>query len=344
MQPKSPRSSPKERNARKGCRKGRGTTCLAARRPRCAAPQATPRPGHSSHRVRGPSAFPPRGTCPRPGRPRSPAPLPLFLPHPPALSPTSWGCLRRPGPARPPLPPCPAEGRNRRSAPSETQARLAGRGRRRAAPRPRRPRPYLHVPAAAGQEAARHGRVAAGDGGELGAQHLLPLGDVQRLLILILILLPPLPLPLRRLRARRWPGRLLHGCGGRRREAPPARVAVPGRVGGGRRGGSMGLTMETLKEAMKYMLESQGFDRVLRKVRALGGQGSGSAAPAARLICAAFCAPRSKGLKRDQGHPRPRPGGAGVSRMPALGTVAVLLTRGRKHNCSINNNNSTVTR
>lgn len=64
----------------------------------------------------------------------------------------------------------------------------------------------------------------------------------------------------------------------------------------------MGLTMESLKEAMKYMLESQGFDRVLRKVRALGGQGSGSAAPAAQLVCAAFCAPRNKGLNRDQGH------------------------------------------
>lgn len=83
MQPKSLRSSPRERNAGKGCRKGRGTTCLAARQQRCdagregsAAPQATPRPGHGSHRVRGPSAFPPRGTSPRPGRPRSPAPVP----------------------------------------------------------------------------------------------------------------------------------------------------------------------------------------------------------------------------------------------------------------------------
>ncbi|NXU91777.1 ACO13 thioesterase, partial [Xiphorhynchus elegans] len=49
--------------------------------------------------------------------------------------------------------------------------------------------------------------------------------------------------------------------------APPAGVAVPGR---GRAAGSadnMGLTVETLREAMKYMLESQGFDRVLRKMK-----------------------------------------------------------------------------
>lgn len=51
----------------------------------------------------------------------------------------------------------------------------------------------------------------------------------------------------------------------------------------------MGVTMESLKEAMKYMVESKGFDRVLGKVRALGGQGSGSAAPPGQLVSTALC-------------------------------------------------------
>lgn len=38
------------------------------------------------------------------------------------------------------------------------------------------------------------------------------------------------------------------------------------------RTGSMGFTVESLREAMKYMVESQGFDRVLRKVRAGRGR------------------------------------------------------------------------
>ncbi|NWX04515.1 ACO13 thioesterase, partial [Caloenas nicobarica] len=62
-------------------------------------------------------------------------------------------------------------------------------------------------------------------------------------------------------------------------EAPPAGVAVPGRgrvtVG---RAGSMELTMEALRQAMKYMVESQGFDRVLRKVKLL------SATPG-KIVC-----------------------------------------------------------
>lgn len=39
----------------------------------------------------------------------------------------------------------------------------------------------------------------------------------------------------------------------------------------------MGFTVESLREAMKYMVESQGFDRVLRKVRA--GRGARAARP-----------------------------------------------------------------
>lgn len=39
----------------------------------------------------------------------------------------------------------------------------------------------------------------------------------------------------------------------------------------------MGFTMESLREAMKYMVESQGFDRVLRKVQA-GCRGEGGRA------------------------------------------------------------------
>ncbi|NWZ39841.1 ACO13 thioesterase, partial [Brachypodius atriceps] len=46
------------------------------------------------------------------------------------------------------------------------------------------------------------------------------------------------------------------------------RVCCSGaRTGGGQRGGSMGFTVESLKEAMKYMTESRGFDRVLRKMK-----------------------------------------------------------------------------
>ncbi|NXO00705.1 ACO13 thioesterase, partial [Rhinopomastus cyanomelas] len=50
-------------------------------------------------------------------------------------------------------------------------------------------------------------------------------------------------------------------------KAPPTAVAVPGR----RRGGQdkMGFTLEALREAMKYMVESQGFDRVLSKMKLL---------------------------------------------------------------------------
>ncbi|KAK2518377.1 Acot13 [Columba guinea] len=40
----------------------------------------------------------------------------------------------------------------------------------------------------------------------------------------------------------------------------------------------MGLTMESLKQAMKYMVESQGFDRVLQKVKLL------SATPG-KIVC-----------------------------------------------------------
>ncbi|NWQ79478.1 ACO13 thioesterase, partial [Columbina picui] len=59
-------------------------------------------------------------------------------------------------------------------------------------------------------------------------------------------------------------------AGGSRGEAPPAGVAVPGRGRvTGPRAGSMGPTMESLRQAMKYMVESQGFDRVLRKVELL---------------------------------------------------------------------------
>ncbi|KFW77463.1 Acyl-coenzyme A thioesterase 13, partial [Manacus vitellinus] len=39
------------------------------------------------------------------------------------------------------------------------------------------------------------------------------------------------------------------------------------RAGSDRPGGNMGFTVETLREAMKFMLESQGFDRVLRKMK-----------------------------------------------------------------------------
>ncbi|NXW32005.1 ACO13 thioesterase, partial [Phaetusa simplex] len=68
----------------------------------------------------------------------------------------------------------------------------------------------------------------------------------------------------------------------------PAGVGVPGRgravwlavcrrvaVG---RAGSMGFTVESLREAMKYMVESQGFDRVLRKMKLL------SATPG-KIVC-----------------------------------------------------------
>lgn len=44
----------------------------------------------------------------------------------------------------------------------------------------------------------------------------------------------------------------------------------------------MGFTMESLREAMKYMVESQGFDRVLRKVQA-GCRGEGGRASRRRL-------------------------------------------------------------
>ncbi|KAF1676466.1 Acyl-coenzyme A thioesterase 13, partial [Pygoscelis papua] len=68
-------------------------------------------------------------------------------------------------------------------------------------------------------------------------------------------------------------------AGRSRGEAPPAGVAVPGRgrlaVGGA---GSMGFTVESLREAMKYMVESQGFDRVLRKMKLL------SATPG-KIVC-----------------------------------------------------------
>lgn len=63
----------------------------------------------------------------------------------------------------------------------------------------------------------------------------------------------------------------------------------------------MGFTVQSLKEAMKYMTESQGFDRVLRKVRAPGGQGSGSAAPPEQLVYTASMPCRNKGLNRDRG-------------------------------------------
>ncbi|NXF24560.1 ACO13 thioesterase, partial [Rhodinocichla rosea] len=116
----------------------------------------------------------------------------------------------------------------------------------------------------------------------------------------------------------------------RRGEAPPAGVAVPGRgrAGGGQRGGSMGLTVETLKEAMKYMVQSKGFDRVLGKVRALGGQGSGSAAPPGQLVCMAFVPSRNNRLDRDQpaGAARRRAWrGCGHGRSPPVYTSAAKI-------------------
>lgn len=110
--------------------------------------------------------------------------------------------------------------------------------------------------------------------------------------------------------------------------------------------------MQSLKEAMKYMTESQGFDRVLRKVRAPGGQGSGSAAPPEQLVYTASMPCRNKGLNRDRGvslrglqRAEPRRGwGTAGARWYRTGSprcfpafqasapwrVAVLLTRGRK--------------
>ncbi|NXL58871.1 ACO13 thioesterase, partial [Chordeiles acutipennis] len=75
-------------------------------------------------------------------------------------------------------------------------------------------------------------------------------------------------------------------AGGSPEEAPPARVAVPGRgrpsagrAGQGRAAQrSMGFTLDGLREAMKYMVESQGFDRVLRKMKLL------SATPG-KIVC-----------------------------------------------------------
>uniref|UniRef100_A0A8D0KUU1 Acyl-coenzyme A thioesterase 13 n=1 Tax=Strix occidentalis caurina TaxID=311401 RepID=A0A8D0KUU1_STROC len=51
----------------------------------------------------------------------------------------------------------------------------------------------------------------------------------------------------------------------------PHPPGLPFRGAGGRRGGqgSMGCTVESLREAIKYMVESQGFDRVLRKMKLL---------------------------------------------------------------------------
>ena len=143
-----------------------------------------------------------------------------------------------------------------------------------AAPLAPRRGPYLQVPAAARQEAARHRLVAAGDGGELGAQYFPPLGEPQFLILLLLLLPTPRP-------RGAWLGpRLqLHGSAGGA-EAKPSRsgprsrhrAQSPGSVTGM---GSMRFTLEGLRDAMKYMVQSEGFDRVLSKV----GRAAGSLLP-----------------------------------------------------------------
>lgn len=112
----------------------------------------------------------------------------------------------------------------------------------------------------AAQGSARRLRAAARDGGELGAQRLPPLR--------LLRLHRGPPFPCRHLhgfcRAQRGGTGLAEGAG-----------AVPGRGRGAAARGSMpggtGVAAEGLREAMRYMVESQGFDRVLRKVRRCEG-------------------------------------------------------------------------
>lgn len=133
-------------------------------------------------------------------------------------------------------------------------------------PVPSHPTPspwYLQVPVVAAQGFARRRRAAARDGGELGAQRLPPLH------LLRLHRGPPFPYRRRRhlhgfCRAQRGGTGRAEGAGavpGRGREA-----AVRGSMPGG-----AGLAAEGLREAMRYMVESQGFDRVLRKVRRCEG-------------------------------------------------------------------------
>ncbi|NWS44810.1 ACO13 thioesterase, partial [Probosciger aterrimus] len=62
-------------------------------------------------------------------------------------------------------------------------------------------------------------------------------------------------------------------------KAPPAGVAVPEREqAAGSGAGSKGFTVESLKQAMKFMIETQGFDRVLNKMKLL------SATPG-KIVC-----------------------------------------------------------